>query len=290
MHTPLIIACRNESEAARIKEAAHISGVPSYFDAINALTKLADLERALLITTSLLQDDTAIDFITKTTITSPTFIVLWAQHAPDSQNLLRIFGSGCSVALGPDELDQLKNFIDPDDAVLDDMIIPPFFIDDYESSLKDPSANRANRLHVTFLGSQALMSCSNAILNITASPALSFSCAPALSPWARSQFAKNISDYTLWHIITEPQVAPGTVTLCNDFSSLCALEPAATHLVVCHGHLTDAECAFVESLMASARVFTATPEGYVGKVDGELETTLDPEQFWDHIISSLYNA
>ncbi len=287
MHTPLIIACRNEAEANQIREAAKVSGVPVYFEASNALTKLADVNDAILITTSLLQDDTAIDFITKTSIIAPTYTILWAKHAAAAQNLLKLYGSGCSAAIGPDESHLLETIVQIEDEVFEEIVIPPFFINDNDSPLKDPSGH--TRLHVTVLGSQAMMTCANALLNLAASDALSLACVSNLSPWAMQQIIKNITDYTHWHAVTEPRIAPASVTLCQNLNMLQALEPSSNHVIICHGHLTDEEYAFVEALIPQARVFTATSEGYAGQISDDFEATLSPDRFWDHLISSLYD-
>jgi len=289
MHTPIIIACRNEAEATQIREAAKVSGVPVYFEASNALTKLADVNDAILITTSLLQDDTAIDFITKASIIAPTYTILWAKHAASAQNLLKLYGSGCSAVIGPEESALLETIVQIEDEVFEEIVIPPFFINDGESPLKNPSHGHAARLHVTVLGSQAMMTCANALLNIAASDSLSLACVSHLSPWAQQQLIKNISDYTHWHAVTEPLIAPASVTLCQNLNMLQALEPSSNHVIICHGHLTDEEYAYVEALIPQARVFTATAEGFAGQISDDFEATLSPERFWDHLISSLYD-
>lgn len=292
MQHPVIIASRTPAEAVKIRTALHQTAIPAFHTANDVLSHLNDAEDAILISTSLLEDETALGITTKASIIAPTYTILWACHAPRTQNLLRLYGSGCFHVLGPDELDLLESCMLGDDEYADtffnELVLTPFFINDGVSTLADPSKSLAQRLHVTFIGHQAMMSCMNAILNISASESLSLSCVAPLSAWAREQITRNFEEHTLWTPIFEPKIAPASVTLCSDFNMLSALEPTTKHIVVCHGMITDREEAYLSHLLPTTRVFIAIAEGYTSRVGDSFDKTISPESFWDVIISTLY--
>ncbi len=291
MQHPVIIASRTPAEAARIRATLNQPAIPAFQVSNDVLSRLNDEDNAILISTSLLEDETALGITTKASIIAPTYTIIWACHAPKALNLLRLYGSGCFHIIGPDELD-LLNTLMLDDDIADDffneLVLPPFFIDDGVSTLQDPSKDMARRLHVTFIGQQAMMSCMNAILNISASESLSLACVAPLSPWAKEQIIRNFSEYTLWTPIFDPQIAPASVTLCSDANMLSALEPTTKHIVVCHGMISEREEAYLAHLSPSTRVFIAIAEGYTSRVGDSFDKTISPESFWDMIISTLY--
>lgn len=291
MQHPVIIASRTSAEAAQIRAALHQTAIPAFQTANDVLSHLNDADSAILISTSLLEDETALGITTKASIIAPTYTIIWARYAAKAQNLLRLYGSGCFHVLGPDELDLLSTLI-PEPETADDffneLVLPPFFIDDDVSSLKDPSKAIARRLHVTFLGHQAMMSCMNAVQNISASDALSLACVAPLTPWSRDQLVRNFAEYTLWTPIFEPKIAPASVTLCSDFNMLSALEPTTMHIVVCHGMITAEEEAYLTHLHPATRVFIAISEGYTSRHGDSFDKTISPETFWDILISTLY--
>ena len=291
MQYPVIIASRTPSEAERIRAALNQAAIPAFHVSNDVLSRLNDADNATLISTSLLEDETALGIATKASIIAPTYTIIWACHAPKALNLLRLYGSGCFHVLGPNELDLLSPLMLTDETAEDffnELVLPPFFIDEGVSTLKEPSKELARRLHVTFVGQQAMMSCMNAILHISASESLSLACVAPLSPWAKEQIIRNFSEYTLWTPIFDPLIAPASVTLCSDSNMLSALEPTTKHIVVCHGMITPREEEYLKFLAPGTRVFIAIAEGYTSRVGDSFDKTISPESFWDMLISTLY--
>lgn len=237
--------------------------------------------------TTLTADESAIGLVTKVAIVHPTYNILYACHCDRALNLLRLFGCGCFAILGPDEIDQIPHFIHPDESDIDELVIPPFFIDDDESALKAP--NHTSRfVHITFLGVQSLMSCANALLNIKASPHISVSCIGPRNAWAREHLESSVRENTLWNVTQHPNLIRGGVTFCSDLNTLASLEPTDKQIIVCHGLLSEEELQYIDSIPKSPRVFQATQEGYVEKTAHSLDTLLRPQKLWDTILSTLY--
>lgn len=286
----MIIACRDAAEAARLREALGEPSTPVYHKSLPFLSRIDSTPGCFVIVSSLILDETATGLLTKASILEPRYSVLFASDAGEALNLVRVYGCGCAEVVGPDELAHLKACLEPSEAYLNEMVMPPFFIDDEESSLKDPPLNVARPLHVTCIGAQALMSCSNALLNIDASSAMSFSCVGPRLPWALEHYETSLRSATLWNVQRHPKITGGTLTLCQDFSAVASLEPTGQHVVLCHGHVSEQEAAYLERLPAGTRVFMASDEGYVENASQSLESVIDPERLWDMLISALYQV
>ncbi|MBQ1925265.1 MAG: hypothetical protein II767_07950 [Proteobacteria bacterium] len=287
-HHQIIIACRDNAEAEVLRSAAGQPSASAYHKASSLLDHLAVAGGSFLVMTPLIMDETATGILTKVAIIQPSYSILYARHADRALNVLRLFGCGCSVILGPNELEDLPKHLEPDERYLDALVMPPFFIDDDESSLKEPPSRQARPLHVTFLGAQGVMSCANALLNIHASGSLSMSCVAPQNAWARDHFIQSLEEYTLWKAQTKPAITASHVTLCSDFKALATLEPTSQHFVICHGLMSEAENAYLERLPEGARVFVAAREGYTEKIGADIGAMIDPERLWDILISALY--
>lgn len=283
-----IIACRDTQEAQAISKALGEPSTPVFHRANALLSHLDANPGAFIVTTPLLLDETAAGLLTKMAIIEPVYSVLYACHGRKALNMLRLFGCGCHAILGPDELGLLAPLMHPEQAIIDDLVIPPFFIDDDESSLKAPALDNAAPLHITFLGAQAMMSCANAMLNIEACPMISMAAVMPATPWICQRLAESINACTRWTSQTKTAITGGTLTLCANFNALTILEPTGTHFIICHGHLSENEAHFVERQGARARIFTATNEGYVERQKSTLNTFIPPEKLWDIMISALY--
>lgn len=287
-HHQIIIACRDNAEAETLRSAAGQPSASAYHKTSSLLDHLAVAGGSFLVMTPLIMDETANGILTKVAIIQPSYSILYACHADRALNVLRLFGCGCSVILGPDELPELPAYLEPDERYLDALVMPPFFIDDDESSLKEPPSSQARPLHVTFLGAQAMMSCANAILNIHASGAISMACVAPRNAWAREHLMQSLEEYTLWKAQMKPSISASRVTLCSDFNALASLEPTSQHVVICHGLMSEAERDYIERLPGDARVFVAAREGYSERTRAEIGAMIDPERLWDILISSLY--
>ena len=288
-HHQVVVACRDYAESEKILSVIGQPSTPVYHRAGPLLDHLSNAPDSFLVLTPLIMDETANGILTKCAIDAPTYSVLYALHTPNALNILRLFGCGCAHILGPDELDLLPSLLSVSEDVLNERVMPPFFIDDDESSLKEPSVENANPLHISFLGNQALMSCCNALLNISASESMSMACLAPVNAWALEHFKQSLNEFTLWHLESKPKITTGSVTLCKDFKSLASLEPACQHYIVCHGLLSEEENAFLEHQPNGTQIFTASDEGYIAqKVGSNLETAVAPEKLWAEFISSLY--
>ena len=289
-HT-ILIACRDNAEAEKIRAAIGQPSATAFFRSTPLLDRLAMMHDACLVLTSLCTDETAEGLVTKAAIVHPSHVVMYANRCDHALNIARLYGCGCAAILGPDELDLLPGFLDPPQAVMDELVMPPFFIDDDESSLRPPdTSSLSNSVHVTFLGSQALMSCCNALLNIKASPLFSFSCVGPSNAWAREHLVSSLLENTLWTVTQRPAIVHGSCTLCNDFNVLASLEPTARQFILCHGLLSADEIRYMDSFTNAPRIFQATMEGYVEKTVNSLDSVVRPEKLWDTIISSLFTA
>jgi hypothetical protein len=237
----------------------------------------------------LLLDETATGLLNRCAVIAPIYSILYARHCDRALNLLNVYGAGCVHVLGPDELNLLPPLLSPSDDMLASFTIPPFFVDDDESQLKEPSTSTARPLHVSFLGAQALMSCSNAIQHVPVSGSLSMSVVGPGNKWAHDHLIHSISSFTCWSVYEKPAICGGNVTLCSNFNALASLEPTAKHFVVCHGELSDAENDYIECLPEGTRILTATDDGYMMRQNGRsMESGILPRRLWKLLISSLY--
>ena len=244
---------------------------------------------SFLILTSLILDETAIGVLNRCAVIAPIYSIVYARHCDNALNLLSLYGAGCAHILGPDELHLLPPLLNPSDDMLASFTVPPFFVDDDESSIKEPPSGAAQPVHVSFLGSQALMSCSNAILHIPASAAMSMSVVRPQNNWALAHLKQSINAFSRWFVCEKPAICGGGVTICNNFNALASLEPTAKHFVICHGELSEAEMQYVERLPQSVRVLTASDDGYIfSQNDEQIETGILPRRLWRMLISSLY--
>ena len=285
----IVVACRDNAEGDKIKNMIGQPSIPVYHRSTPVLDHLANAPDSFLILTPLIMDETATGLLTKCAIDSPIYSIIYAQHTNRALNVLRLFGCGCAHILGPDELNLLPSLLDVQEEELAERVFPPFFIDDDESSLQDPSAKAASPLHITFLGKQALMSCANALLNISASQAMSMACVAPSNTWALERLKHNLAEHTLWKMHTKPMISNGSVTMCKDFKALASLEPASRHFILCHGLLSEEETQFIEHQPDGTQIFTASEEGYIAQTKGApIETAFPPEKLWDVFISSLY--
>ncbi len=137
-HHQIIIACRNSAESELLRSAIGQPSTPVYHKAARLFDHISTSPGAFLILTPLIMDETASGILTKSAIIHPTYNILYACHAIDALNLLRLYGCGCDAILGPDELNLLPDLLNPSENQLNDLVTPPFFIDDDESRLKDP--------------------------------------------------------------------------------------------------------------------------------------------------------
>ena len=284
----IVIACRDTAEGDRIREIIGQPSAPVFHKSAPLLAHLDAMPESFLIMTPLLLDETASGLLTKRAIIHPGYNILYASHGKRALNILRLYGCGCSKIIGPDETEMLKAMLNPTDDELNELVTPPFFIDDDESSLKTPSANVSYPIHVTFLGAQAMSSCANALLNIRASRSISMATLGPTSDWTREQLKLSMREYTLWNLETKPLIIGGSITFCQNFNALTALEPTAQHFIICHGWLSPEESQYIQRQNASTRVFTATGEGYLEKENDAIKTFWAPERLWDAIISALY--
>lgn len=285
----IVVVCRDKEEGDKIKNAIGQPSIPLYHRASPVLDHLANSPDCFLVLTPLIIDETAIGLLTKCAIDSPVYSILYAAHTEHALNILRLFGCGCAHILGPDELDLLPSRLNVEEDELLERVFPPFFIESDESELQVPSTENAKPLHVSFLGKQAMMSCSNALLHISASNAISMSCVAPSNPWAVEQLKRNLAEYTLWIMQTKPKISNGCVTMCQDFNALASLEPASQHFIVCHGQLSEEETQYLEHQPDGTQIFTASDEGYIVQKKGSsIETAVSPEKLWNTFISSLY--
>ncbi|MCL2326636.1 MAG: hypothetical protein FWC40_09110 [Proteobacteria bacterium] len=284
---PVVLACRDSAEAKILKAALGHVSLHIYHHGDAALERLSTMPNAIFVTGSLLADETAASLIAKSAVIGHVYSIVIARQAAETINLLRLYGSGCKAVLGPDELDLLRDFIGPEQNTLNELVMPPFFIDDDISPLKEPAKCIAKPIHITCLGQQALMSCCNAILNIAASEMISMACVAPGTPWAKSKIAYDLAEYTLWHHEFQATIASKTITFCQDFNALAALEPTSQHFVLCHGALSEQENAYIQRLPTHAAIFVACSDGYVSK-HHHFDTALAPERLWSTIISALY--
>ncbi len=286
----ILIACRDSAEGEMIRAAIDQPSTPVFHKSAALFDAFTSAQNSFIVMTSLIMDETANGLLTKAAIIHPTHNIIYARHADRALNVLRLFGCGCAAIIGPDELSLLPNLLNPSESYLDELVMPPFFIDDDESSLKDPPANSAQPLHITILGAQALMSCANALLNISASHAMSIACVAPSNAWALDHFISSLKEYTLWSALTRPIIEHGAVTLCKDFNALASLEPTSQHIVICHGILSEAENEYISRLPKEIRIFTASSEGYLERTDNAPDTPIRSERLWDILISTLYGS
>ena len=284
----IILACRNHSEAQQLRTAIGEPSLQAYHRVMPLLDRLASANECILIATPLMMDETAFGMLTKSAILQNCYTILYACHGDRAIHLLRLYGCGCSDILGPDELDRLPGLIESAKKRLSELVFPPFFIDDDESKLKEPPLKSARPLHITFLGSQAMMSCANAMLNISASETMSMSCVAPDHPWALRHLIETMNEFTLWKAQLESTIRQGCVSFCQDFKSLISLEPTAQHFVVCHGQLSAEELDYLDRDPNHSRVFKASNCGYAEDNDGNLSPVMRPEKLWDIFISALY--
>ncbi|MBQ9394521.1 MAG: hypothetical protein IJU23_03260 [Proteobacteria bacterium] len=286
----ILLACRDNAEAEIIRTALQNNSPNVFHRAGQLFEQYLVCPESFIIMTSLIIDETALGLLSKAAIIHPGYFVVYAHHANKALNVLRLFGCGCAAILGPDELPTITSFLSPSKSYLDELVMPPFFIDDEESALKDPSVRHANPLHVTFLGTQAIMSCANAILNINASKSMSMACVGPSNTWAREHLSSSIREYTKWQPESRPVVTNGTISFCNDFDTLSSLAVHSQHIVILHGHISDEEAGYISSLPPETRIFVASNEGYSEKIHGSLGVAILPNQLWDVLISSLYES
>lgn len=289
-HHAIVIACRDSSDGNRIRTALGEASIPVICKSAPILAQAEAVPNAYIVATPLTLDENCIDLLTKLAVLQPMYSVIYADQCNDALNILRMYGCGAAAVLGRDELDLLPALMDPARDVVDNLVMPPFFIDDDVSNLKEPPMNSAQTLHVTFLGAQAMMSFSNAVLNIEASSLISFACKAPQNAWAQEQLQKTLAMSTGWSYQSRPTITPGSVTLCKNNASLSALEPTGQHFVVCHGFMCDEERAFLERLPRTARIFIASNQGYIEQTSENATSIIDPERLWDIFISALYNA
>ena len=233
-HHAIVIACRDSSDGNRIRTALGEASIPVICKSAPILAQAEAVPNAYIVATPLTLDENCIDLLTKLAVLQPMYSVIYADQCNDALNILRMYGCGAAAVLGRDELDLLPALMDPARDVVDNLVMPPFFIDDDVSNLKEPPMNSAQTLHVTFLGAQAMMSFSNAVLNIEASSLISFACKAPQNAWAQDQLQKTLAMSTGWGYQSRPTITPGSVTLCKNNASLSALEPTGQHFVVCH--------------------------------------------------------
>lgn len=286
MQNSIIIACRTNAEATQIQDAGQFQTASIYTEADAVLSRISDVSRSILVMTSLVLDESAIGLATKVTITAPTYTVVWAKHAAKALNVLRLMGCGAAQVLGPDDLDQLPNAIDVSEKIIEDLVFPAFFVDDGISNLKAPDKSIAKRLHVTFLGTQAMMSCCNALLNIKAADAISMATATPITSWCKERIIQNLAEYTLWKPVTDTSIVGGGITLCDHLDELMSLNPDVQHYVICHGTLSPDEENYISTLPSDALVFKACSDGYTDR--RSTAPSIPPEKFWDVLISALY--
>lgn len=289
-HHAVVIACRDTAEGAHIRE---LIGQPSalvFHKAGPLLEHLSTVPDSFLIMTPLLLDETASGILTKRAIIHPGYNILYTCQCNRALNILRLYGCGCCHIIGPDEGEMLKSMLEPSEVYLNDIVMPPFFIDDDESALKTPSASTSSPVHVSFLGAQGMISCANALLNIRASRSISMACVGPCSVWTREHLRSSMREYTLWQVETRPVMVGGSVTLCKDFNGMAAMEPTSQHIILCHGALTLEEEQFIARQPESTRVFVASGEGYLEKSGKSIRAIIAPERLWDIIISALYGG
>ena len=285
----IVIVCRDNEEGDKIKSAIGQPSIPLYHRASPLLDHLANSPDCFLVLTPLIIDETAIGLLTKCAIDSPVYSILYAVHTERALNILRLFGCGCAHIFGPDELSLLPPKLNVEEDELLERVFPPFFIQSDESELQVPSTENAKPLHVSFLGKQALMSCCNALIHLSASNAISMSCVAPSNAWALEQLKKCLAEYTLWTMQTKPIISNGSVTMCQDFKALASLEPASQHFIVCHGQLSEKETQYLERQPDGTQIFTASDEGYfLQKKGSSFETVVPPEKMLNSFISSLY--
>lgn len=289
-HHAIVIACRDNNDGNRIRATLGEASIPVFSKSSPILAQAEAVPGAYIVATPLMLDENCIDLLTKLAVLQPMYSVIYANQCSDALNILRMYGSGASVVLGCDELDQLAAYMDPPQAVVDRLVMPPFFIDDDVSNLKEPPINSAQMLHVTFLGSQAMMSFSNAVLNIEASSLMSFACKAPPNAWAQQRLQKTLAECTGWGYQPRPTITCGAATVCKSTAELSTLEPTGQHFVVCHGYTGDEERAFIKRLPKTTRIFVASNQGYVEQTSENATAIVDPERLWDIFISSLYNA
>lgn len=289
-HHAIVIACRDTAEGALIRE---LIGEPSaliFHKAGPLLEHLSSAPDSFLIMTPLLLDETASGILTKRAIIHPGYNILYTCQCHRALNLLRLYGCGCCHILGPDESGMLKALLEPTEAYLNEIVMPPFFIDDDESALKTPSASACSPVHVSFLGAQGMISCANALLNIRASRSISMACVGPSSEWTREHLRSSMREYTLWQVETKPVMVGGSVTLCKEFNGMAAMEPTSQHIILCHGVLTAEEEQYIARQPESVRVFVASGEGYLERSSKSIRSVIAPERLWDVMISALYGG
>ena len=287
-HHQLVIASRDGAETAIIRSAIGQSSIPAYHKVGALLEYLVGAPDSFLVMTTLLLDETATGLLARCAVIAPFYSVLYARHCDRAINLLQIYGAGCARVLGPEETDQLPAAIAPSEDMLASFVIPPFFVDDDEPAIREPSSANARPMHITFIGAQALMSFCNAVQHVPATGAMSMSVVRPTGTWAFDHLMQSIASYSCWSVNEKPMISGGSVTVCNDFESLASLEPTSLHFVICHGELSEAETQYLERLPKEARVYTANDDGYVPRSDAGLDNSISPHKLWKLLVSSLY--
>lgn len=287
-HHSIVVACRDSSEGERIRSALGEPSIPLFRKSGAVLVHAETTPDAFIVMTPLLTDENAFGLLTKLAILQPMYAIVYACQCDKALNILRLFGCGASAVIGEDELDLLKVLVQPQEEVLNHLVMAPFFIDDDVSNLKKPPLQSAQMLHVTFLGAQALMSFSNAVLNIEVSELMSFSCLSPRSVWANQKIQEQLGVCTNWTYMPRPAIGGGSVTLCQNMNQLASLEPTGQHFVVCHGYVSESERAYIDRLPPGVRLFVASNEGYREQSGSGVASIISPERLWDVFISALY--
>ena len=289
-HHQIVIASRDGAESAAIRKAIGQPSILSYHKIAALLDYLVGAPDSFLVLTSLILDETAIGLLNKCAIIAPIYSVMYARHCDHALNLLSLYGAGCAHILGPDELDLLSPLLSPSEDMLASFTIPPFFVDDDDTGLREPPSASAQPVHISFLGSQALMSCANALQHIPTSSAMSMSVIKPQNPWAQEHLVQSITTHTCWSVYEKPAISGGCITLCNNFNALVSLEPTSKHFVICHGDLSEAENEYVERLPEDVRVVTATDDGYMMRLNAnQLESGILPRKLWRILVSALFD-
>lgn len=285
----IVIAARNSAEIEEISKALAFSSMTSFTHARGLLERLDTQPVPLVLATSLLMDETAYGLLSRAAVLGLPYTVIYALHAAESLNILRIFGSGAIAVLGPDELSLAKSYLAPCEDCLNDMVFPPFLNDVELFMLKPPPAGSAKPLHITCLGAQALMTCSNALTHLAIPQSMSMACVGPQNAWARRRFIECLQETTLWRYEAETTITDARITLCHDFDALSQLHPEHQHVVLCHGMISEEEDAYIHAMPAETQVYTACIEGYLLKRGGEkLDTPLTANKLWEGLLSSLY--
>ena len=284
-HFPIIIASRSHKGAQAITTFCQQRIISICTNSMSLLSTIERHPDAILITDLLLQDDCVEGILQKAAALRSVYVVVCVSNPFPSLTILDAYRSGAHHICHISELSEHPEWLDPEQALINEMTSPPFLIMS-PTVFTEEKPRGGTKRQVTFFGEQSNVSFANAAKCIPATASLSLVTRRPASDWCYGQFKMELESHFYWKVQNcMPDSKKGGIFFLDNFDNDEIFVGDAEQWIVSHGILSEREKQLLEVNKASIHLFQTSYEGYIYTLADGSDVVVPSSIFWNYMQS-----